>query len=89
MCCAKAQGREIVRDNMGHVEYRRDPESLQQEMMGRASGCVCRNMYAPTWLRQIKQKRSSSSDFRSQSVSDYAGGVTKGRRNTKVEPTSH
>ena len=31
-----------MRENMGHVEYRRDPESLQQ---GFWTICVCRKMY--------------------------------------------
>jgi hypothetical protein len=30
---------EVVRDNMGHVDIRRDPESLRQERVGRAGGC--------------------------------------------------
>jgi hypothetical protein len=33
---------QIVRDNMGHVDIRRDPFCLQQELAGRASGCACR-----------------------------------------------
>ena len=56
---------EIVRDNMGHADIRRDPESLQQEMMGSASGRVCRKMYAAAYLRQTKQEWSSGPGFRS------------------------
>ena len=38
-------GAEIVRDNMGRVEYRRDPECLWQELVGdlkRLVVAVCR-----------------------------------------------
>jgi len=38
---------EMVRDSMGHVEYRRDPECLRQELVGRALEGTHRNM---PWL---------------------------------------
>jgi hypothetical protein len=42
--CART---EVVRDNMGHVDIQRDPESLRQELVERAGGRLCRKMYAP------------------------------------------
>ncbi len=35
---------EIVRDNMGHVEYRRDPECLWQELVGDLRRLCCRSL---------------------------------------------
>jgi hypothetical protein len=49
-------GPEIVRDNMGHVEYRRDPECLRQELLGRASGCSHQAVEAVTNAAQNAEK---------------------------------
>jgi hypothetical protein len=39
---------EVVRDLLGHANYRRDPEGLLQELEGRASRCGW-TVNAPPW----------------------------------------
>jgi len=50
---------EIVRDNLGHVECRRDPECLQQELVGRARDEVTQAVEAVTYAAQNAEKEEN------------------------------